>query len=187
MKILVSGATGYVGSRLIPRLIADEHEVSCMVREASRLSPRLAASTRLVVADALQPESLTAAMSGIDVAYYLIHSMSAPHQDFQQRDWQAASNFGTAAREAGVSRIIYLGGLASETAQISVHLKSRHETGQALRQFGPPLTEFRAGIVVGNGSFSFELIRYLSLLCIHPSRPVRSSKSGAQALKPTAA
>jgi uncharacterized protein YbjT (DUF2867 family) len=162
MRILVSGATGYLGSRLIPRLVAAGHEVSCMVRDAWRVDPRVAESTRIVVADALQPESVSAAMQGIEVAYYLIHSMSASGGDFQERDQLAAHNFAVAARQAGVSRIIYLGGLASETSQISLHLKSRHETGDALRKFGPPVTEFRAGIVVGNGSVSFELIRHLT-------------------------
>ena len=162
MRILVSGATGYVGSRLIPRLVDSGHEVSCMVRDASRVGPRMAESTRIVVADVLQPESVAAAMQGIEVAYYLIHSMSASGGDFQERDRLAAHNFAVAARQAGVNRIIYLGGLASETSQISLHLKSRHETGEALRRFGPPLTEFRAGIIVGNGSVSFELIRYLT-------------------------
>jgi uncharacterized protein YbjT (DUF2867 family) len=162
MRILVSGATGYVGSRLISRLVASGHEVSCMVRDASRVDRQVAESSRIVVADALQPESLVAAMQGINIAYYLIHSMSASGGDFQQRDWRAAHNFAGAAKQAGVRRIIYLGGLASETSQISLHLKSRHETGEALRRFGPPVTEFRAGIIVGNGSVSFELIRYLT-------------------------
>jgi uncharacterized protein YbjT (DUF2867 family) len=162
MKILVSGATGYVGSRLVPRLAASGHEVVCMVRDAARAPRGMAESARLVVADALQPESLTAAMRGIDVAYYLIHSISAPGGDFQQRDLNAAHNFALAARQAGVSRIIYLGGLASESPEMSQHLKSRHETGEVLRNFGPPVTEFRAGIIVGNGSVSFELIRYLT-------------------------
>ena len=162
MKILVSGATGYVGSRLIPRLVDSGHEVSCMVRDVSRVDPRMAERTRIVVADVLQPESVAAAMQGIEVAYYLIHSMSASGGDFQERDRHAAHNFAVAARQAGVNRIIYLGGLASETSQISAHLKSRQETGEALRSFGPPLTEFRAGIIVGNGSVSFELIRYLT-------------------------
>ena len=162
MRILVSGATGYVGSRLIPRLVASGHEVSCMVRDAARVDRQVAESSRIVVADALQPESLAAAMQGIDVAYYLIHSMSASVRDFQQRDLRAAHNFAVAAKLAGIGRIIYLGGLASATSEISVHLKSRHETGEALRRFGPPVTEFRAGIIVGNGSVSFELIRYLT-------------------------
>ena len=162
MKMLVSGATGYVGSRLIPRLLASGHDVSCMVRDDSHVPHRIAERTRLVVADALQPHSLAAAMQGIDVAYYLIHSMSAAGGDFHQRDCLAAQNFALAAQQAGVRRIIYLGGLASATSQISQHLKSRHETGEVLRRFGPPLTEFRAGIIVGNGSVSFELIRYLT-------------------------
>jgi uncharacterized protein YbjT (DUF2867 family) len=162
MRILVSGATGYVGSRLIPRLVDSGHEVSCMVRDASRVDPRVAESTRIVVADVLQTESVAAAMQGIGVAYYLIHSMSASGGDFQERDRLAAHNFAVAARQAGVNRIIYLGGLASETSQISAHLKSRQETGEALRRFGPLVTEFRAGIIVGNGSVSFELIRYLT-------------------------
>ena len=162
MRILVSGASGYVGSRLIPRLVACGHEVSCMVRDASRVDPRVAESTRTVVADALQPQGMAAALQGIEVAYYLIHSMSALGGDFQKRDRLAARNFAVAARQAGVRRIIYLGGLASETSQISSHLRSRHETGEALRRFGPPVTEFRAGIIVGNGSVSFELIRYLT-------------------------
>jgi uncharacterized protein YbjT (DUF2867 family) len=161
MRILVSGANGYVGSRLIPRLAARGNQVDCMVRDASQIST-CTENTRVVVADALQPASLAAAMEGIDVAYYLIHSMSAPGEDFDQRDCLAARNFATAAREAGVSRIIYLGGLASEKSKISLHLKSRHATGEALRAFGPPITEFRAGIIVGNGSVSFELIRYLT-------------------------
>ena len=162
MRILVSGATGYVGSRLIPRLVDSGHEVSCMVRDASRVDLRMAESTRIVVADVLQPETVAAAMQGVKVAYYLIHSMSASDGDFQERDRLAAHNFAVAARQAGVNRIIYLGGLASETSQISAHLKSRLETGEALRRFGPPVTEFRAGIIVGNGSVSFELIRYLT-------------------------
>jgi uncharacterized protein YbjT (DUF2867 family) len=161
-RILVSGASGYVGSRLIPRLVASGHEVSCMVRDASRVDRQMAEGTRIVVADALQPESLAAVMQGINVAYYLIHSMSASGRDFQQRDRRAAHNFAVAAKRAGIARIIYLGGLASATSEISMHLKSRHETGEALRRFGPPVTEFRAGIVVGNGSVSFELIRYLT-------------------------
>jgi uncharacterized protein YbjT (DUF2867 family) len=161
MRILVSGANGYVGSRLIPLLAARGHQTDCMVRDASQMSP-CAANARVVVADALQPASLAAIMEGTDVAYYLIHSMSAPGEDFDQRDCLAAKNFAMAASQAGVSRIIYLGGLASKTSEISLHLKSRHATGAALREFGPPVTEFRAGIIVGNGSVSYEMIRYLT-------------------------
>jgi len=133
-----------------------------MVRDASRVAPSIAARTRVVVADPLQPERLPGVVQGVKVAYYLIHSMSASDGDFQHRDWLAAHNFAVAAREAGVSRIIYLGALASENSHLSAHLKSRHETGEALRSFGPPVTEFRARILVGNGSVSFELVRYLT-------------------------
>jgi uncharacterized protein YbjT (DUF2867 family) len=161
VKILVSGATGYVGSKLVTRLLASGHDVSCMVRDASRAT-QLPGNARLMIADALKPWTLAAAMQGINIAYYLIHSMSAAGGDFQQSDRLAASNFATAARQAGIERIIYLGGLTSETSALSVHLKSRRETGELLRRLGPPLTEFRAGIVVGNGSVSFELIRYLT-------------------------
>lgn len=161
MKILVSGATGYVGSKLVPRLVKRGYDVSCMVRDAARVARAIAEDTQIVVADSLQPETLPSAMKGVDVAYYLIHSMSGPG-DFQERDRRAARNFAIAAREAGVGRIIYLGGLASQNAALSEHLKSRHETGEILRQYGPPVTEFRAGILVGNGSFSFELVRYLT-------------------------
>ena len=162
MKILVSGATGYVGSKLVPRLVGRGCDVVCMVRNQASAAPERAEQARLVTGDALRPESLDAAMQGIDVAYYLIHSMSAAEGDFKACDFRAARNFAVAAKEAGVKRIIFLGALASETSEISLHLQSRHETGAALREFGPPLTEFRAGIIVGNGSVSFELIRYLT-------------------------
>jgi uncharacterized protein YbjT (DUF2867 family) len=161
MKILVSGANGYIGSRLIPRLAARGHQVDCMVRSTKSQVSICEENTRMVVADALQPASLAGVMEGIDVAYYLIHSMSAPG-DFDQRDCRAAQHFAVAALESGVSRIIYLGGLASTTSRISLHLQSRHATGEVLREFGPPVIEFRAGIIVGNGSVSFELIRSLT-------------------------
>jgi uncharacterized protein YbjT (DUF2867 family) len=161
MKILVSGATGYIGSKLVERLVASGHEITCMVRDVVRVTSAHQGA-RIVIADCLQPQSLTCAMEGIDVAYYLVHSMSAGSSDFRQRDVHAARNFAVAAREAGVRRIIYLGGLASENSHVSAHLRSRHETGEVLREFGPAMTEFRAGIIVGNGSVSFELVRYLT-------------------------
>lgn len=162
MKILVTGATGYVGSKLVPRLIASGHVVRCMVRNPCIAIPNALAGATLIRGDALFPQSLYEAIEGIDVAYYLIHSMSGGEAGFEERDLRAARNFAAAAKQTGVGRIIYLGGLASQRSNISEHLRSRHETGQVLREFCPPLTEFRAGIIVGNGSISFEMIRYLT-------------------------
>jgi uncharacterized protein YbjT (DUF2867 family) len=115
----------------------------------------------IVQADVLDPDSLNPAMLGIHTAYYLIHSMSGS-ADFDQRDLQAARNFGNAARASGVERIIYLGGLGDPATDLSKHLRSRQQTGQALQEAGVPVTEFRAAIVVGSGSISFEMIRYLT-------------------------
>jgi nucleoside-diphosphate-sugar epimerase len=110
----------------------------------------------------LQAETLQPALKGIDVAYYLIHSMSGRVHGFESRDRQAAHNFAIAAKQCGVRRVIYLGGLAATGSTVSAHLKSRHETGAVLRKFGPPLIELRAGNIVGNGSTSFEIIRCLT-------------------------
>src|SRR4051812_25364641 len=161
MKILITGATGYVGGQLLPKLIASGHDVRCMVRDPSRVRYGLEGAA-VVKGDALLPDSLLPSMQGIDVAYYLIHSMGAGSAGFEDRDRRAAQNFATAAKQARVQRIIYLGGLTSRTSEVSSHLKSREETGEVLREFGPPLTEFRAGIIVGNGSMSFEIIRCLT-------------------------
>jgi uncharacterized protein YbjT (DUF2867 family)/uncharacterized protein YndB with AHSA1/START domain len=161
MKILITGATGYVGGQLLPKLLASGHDVTCMVREPSRVRHGMEGAA-VVKGDALLPDSLLPAMQGIEVAYYLIHSMGGGHAGFEDRDRRAAQNFATAAKQAGVQRIIYLGGLTSRTSEVSSHLKSRQETGEVLREFGPPLTEFRAGIIVGNGSMSFEIIRCLT-------------------------
>ncbi len=162
MKILVTGASGYIGRQLAKKLLADGHEVICMVRNAARTNLGPAEYRRVVEADVLRPETLATALDGIEVAYYLIHSMSGREQGFEERDRRAAYNFAVAAKRAGIRRVIYLGGLAAAGAPASEHLKSRHETGAVLRKFGPPLIEFRAGIIVGNGSTSFEIIRCLT-------------------------
>jgi uncharacterized protein YbjT (DUF2867 family) len=162
VKILVTGASGYIGRQLAKKLLADGHEVICVVRNAARTNLGPAERCRVVEADVLRPEMLATALDGIEVAYYLIHSMSGRAQGFEERDRRAAYNFAIAAKRAGVHRVIYLGGLAAAGAPVSQHLESRHETGAVLRKFGPPVIEFRAGIIVGNGSTSFEIIRCLT-------------------------
>jgi uncharacterized protein YbjT (DUF2867 family) len=161
-SILVTGATGYIGGRLVPRLIELGFRVRCLVRDPSRLEGRpWQSAVEIVCGDVLQPDSLSVALRGVQAAYYLVHSL-AGGEDFHQRDVTAATNFAVAARDAAVERIIYLGGLAEAQPGLSEHLRSRHQTGEALRAGGVPVTEFRAGVIVGSGSVSFEIIRYLT-------------------------
>jgi len=160
--VLVTGATGYIGGRLVPPLLEAGYRVRTLVRDARRLQGRpWSDRVEVVEGDALRPETLPAALEGVSTVYYLIHSLSDT-QEYRQRDMVVARNFGLAAKAAGVERIIYLGGLGDPDTKLSVHLRSRQETGAALREAGVPVTEFRAAVIVGAGSLSFEMVRYLT-------------------------
>lgn len=158
--ILVTGATGYIGGRLVPRLLEAGHRVRCFVRDPERLRD-YAWFERVEIAegDALDAHSLVNAMQGITSAYYLIHGMQGGRED-AERDLRAASNFASAAEIAGLQRILYFGELVDPTDDLSPYLRSRHETGHILRLGSVPVTEFRAGMVVGSGSALFEMVRY---------------------------
>ena len=161
MKILVVGASGYIGGRLVPLLRARGHDLTLMSRDARPLAARFP-EVLVVAADLLDPETLAHALEGIEIAYYLAHSMEAGERGFAERDRQAAQDFAATAALAGVSRIIYLGGLGDDAAGLSHHLASRHETGAELAAHGVPVTEFRAAVIIGSGSASFEILRHLT-------------------------
>src|SRR3954468_10726948 len=157
--VLLTGATGYIGSRLLRLLEEGGLPVRCLARQPAQVAASRA-TTEVMAGDCLDEPSLSAAMEGVDQAYYLVHSM-AGGGEFATLDRRAADNFGRAAARAGVRRIIYLGGLGDDHESLSTHLKSRVETGHALRASGVPIVEFRASIVIGAGSLSFEMIRAL--------------------------
>lgn len=157
--VLLTGATGYIGGRLLRSLERRGHRVRCLARAPEKVRATRE-TTEVVQGDCLDEASLERACRDIHSAYYLVHSMGAG-PDFAELDRRAARNFGRAAARAGVRRIIYLGGLADEVASVSAHLKSRAETGRILQESGVPVVEFRASIVIGAGSLSFEMIRAL--------------------------
>jgi|GEM_PF-8681 len=159
-RILVTGGTGYVGGRLIPLLERQGLSIRCLARHPEFLRSRLREQTEVLKADLLEIESLRVALQDIETAYYLVHSMGTG-KDFEDEDRLAARNFATVARECGVRRIIYLGGLGDERQTLSKHLRSRQEVGYLLRESRAQVIEFRASIVIGSGSLSFELIRAL--------------------------
>jgi uncharacterized protein YbjT (DUF2867 family) len=160
--ILVTGATGYVGGRLVPKLLEAGYRVRCLVRDPSRLQGRgWLDQVEVTKGDALNPDDLVNAMRGVHAAYYLIHGMQGGKVN-AERDLQIARNFAHAAEEAKIERIIYLGELVDPTANLSPYLRARHETGYLLRHGKVPVTELRAGMIVGSGSVLFEMIRYLT-------------------------
>ena len=160
--VLVTGATGYIGGLLIPKLLENGYRVRALARDPLRLrSHAWYSQIEIIEGDALQPFTLIAALEGVHTAYYLIHSMSNGH-GYTELEIQAAHSFADAAEQANVKHIIYLGGLAKPKNTGSKHMTSRIQTGATLRKGRVPVTEFRAGVIVGAGSISFEMIRYIA-------------------------
>jgi uncharacterized protein YbjT (DUF2867 family) len=161
MRCLVTGATGYIGGRLAPRLLDEGYAVRCLVRDPGKLRDvPWATDAEIVRGDVLDPESLTAACAGVDVVYYLVHSLR--QRGFGDVDRRGAENVARAARAAGVTRIVYLGGLHPDDDELSAHLASRAEVGDILLASGVPTAVLQAAIIIGSGSASFEMLRYLT-------------------------
>jgi uncharacterized protein YbjT (DUF2867 family) len=158
--VLLTGATGYVGGRLLPVLEHAGVRLRCLARRPEYLAGRVGSDTEVVRGDCLDPASLAPALADVHTAYYLVHSLGA-RGSFEEHDRRAAQHFAVAAAAAGVRRIVYLGGLGDTGDGLSPHLRSRHETGDALRAAGVPVVEFRASIILGSGSLSYEMMRAL--------------------------
>ena len=162
--VLVTGATGYIASKLIPRLLDSGYKVRAIARNPLRLKGRAWSNKiDIVEADVTSPATLAHALDGVHTAYYLIHNMSAGH-GYTSIEIDSARAFASAAEEAGIEHIIYLGGLADPEQHIAPHMRSRIETGKVLREGPVPVTEFRAGVIAGSGSISFEMIRFMTEL-----------------------
>jgi uncharacterized protein YbjT (DUF2867 family) len=160
MRILLTGATGYVGGVLLRELQRHGHTIRCLVRRPQKLADRAGPGLEIIAGDAADPADLARACADVDVAYWLVHSMESG-VDFERADRLAAERFAAAAKAAGVRRLIYLGGLGADDDRLSAHLRSRHEVGAILRASGLDVIEFRASIIIGAGSFSFDLVRTL--------------------------
>jgi uncharacterized protein YbjT (DUF2867 family) len=176
--VLVTGATGYIASRLVPRLLDRGYRVRCMVRRPHMLRERAWFSrVEVVPGEVMDSSSLERPLEGVWTAYYLIHNMSRG-RGYTGMELQGARNFVEAAGQAGLQHIIYLGGLADPQAVIAAHLRSRIETGEALRCGPVPVTEFRTGVITGSGSISFEMIRFITeLLPLIPGPPWMQNRS----------
>lgn len=160
--VLLTGASGYVGGRLVSLLEQQTITLRCLARNPEKLRPLVKPSTEIVQGDFLEPSSLEEALQGVHTAYYLVHLMSGS-RDFEKEDRLAAKNFADAAKRADVQRIVYLGGLGDDAdPKLSPHLRSRHEVGEVLRASGVETIEFRAGMVVGAGSLSYQLMKSLT-------------------------
>jgi len=163
-SIFVTGASGYVGGRLVPALLAEGYLVRCLAREPRKLDERpwrFHPNVTVVAGDMADPNQLASQLEGCAAAFYLVHSMEATGGSYAQRDAQLAANFATSAAGAGVARIIYLGGLGEMGEGLSQHLRSRREVEELLASTGVPVTTFRAAMIIGAGSASFEILRYL--------------------------
>lgn len=161
MHIALTGATGFVGRHLAPELLDRGHEVTCISRDAARARAVVPARAHVAQADVRDQDALSRALAGADVAYYLVHSMEGDAFGFEERDRAAARAFAAACDAAGVTRIVFLGGLGDDASQLSAHLRSRHETGELLRAATAPVTELRAGLIIGGGSASFTMLKQL--------------------------
>ena len=161
-RSLVTGATGYIGGRLVPELLDAGHDVRVLVRDEAKARAHLwANAVEIAVGDATEADDVRSALQGVDVAYYLLHSIGTGG-DFADTERRIASTFADAAADAGVQRIVYLGGMVPEDEELSEHLRSREQVGDVLLESGVPTAVLQAGIVIGSGSASFEMLRYLT-------------------------